>query len=107
MRISNVNPPKHLSLILVLSFLVLHKIYLVMAGIIIALLELNKNYIINLIEIKNKSLDKEQIEINRSFDIETKKIDRKRENNRHSLVEKIEELGYIPSIEKENDTNAA
>ncbi len=78
-----------------------------MAGIIIALLELNKNYIINLIEIKNKSLDKEQIEINRSFDIETKKIDRKRENNRHSLVEKIEELGYIPSIEKENDTNAA
>ncbi len=106
MKYFNLDQTKYLSLILVLSFIVLHKIYLVLAGIIIALINLNKNYIINVIQFKSKISEKEEMRISKSIDIEAETMKIKYKNNKHKLVEQIEELGYIPTIEKGNDTNA-
>ena len=105
MKYFNIDHTKYLSLILVLSFFVLQKIYLVLVGIIIALFDLNRNYIINLIQFHKKASYKKGID--RSINIEPETIDIKNKLNSLNLVEKIEELGYIPSIKKENDTNAA
>ena len=107
MKYFNLKQIKNISLILVLSFFVLHKIYLVIAGIIIALFDLNIDYIINLIKLIKRDSDKEKIGINRLIDRERETKDIKIKDNRLTLVEEIEHLGYIPSIEKENDTNAA
>tara|TARA_Y100001968_G_C19124244_1_gene603441 strand:+ start:314 stop:553 length:240 start_codon:yes stop_codon:yes gene_type:complete len=78
----------------------------VLAGIIIALINLNKNYIINVIQFKSKISEKEEMRISKSIDIEAETMKIKYKNNKHKLVEQIEELGYIPTIEKGNDTNA-
>tara|TARA_B100000965_G_C19406523_1_gene675705 strand:- start:201 stop:431 length:231 start_codon:yes stop_codon:yes gene_type:complete len=76
----------------------------VIIGISLSLYELNKIRIKNLmnfiVESKVISKNKKQSNTNKSSDKELD-IDR----NKLKLVEKIEELGFIPS--KENDSNAA
>ena len=97
----------YLSLLLVLSFILFHKIHLVLAGISLSIYSINSNLINSLI--KNK-IHSKKIEDKTAIDNSTKTIDKKEESLKKdtviSLVEEIEESGYIPSLAKE-DTNKA
>ena len=96
---------EYLSLILVLSFFIIHNIYLEFIGIGLALLSINKKLIIGItntkIEINDKKI-KSNIQKEKSKNLITIK-----EKPILSLVETIEESGFIPSIDKEKDNNAA
>ena len=96
---------EYLSLALVLSFFIIHNIYLEFIGIGLALLSINKKLIIGItntkIEINNKKISS-NIQKEKSKNYITIK-----EKPILSLVETIEESGFIPSIDKEKDNNAA
>ena len=96
---------EYLSLALVLSFFIIHNIYLDFIGIGLALLSMKKKLIINIINtklfIKHKKI-KSKIEKDKSENLITIK-----DKPILSLVETIEESGFIPSIDKEKDNNAA
>ena len=96
---------EYLSLALVLSFFIIHNIYLEFIGIGLALLSINKKLIIGItntkIEINNKKISSniQKEKSKNSIIVKEKPI--------LSLVETIEESGFIPSIDKEKDNNAA
>ena len=96
---------EYLSLSLVLSFFIIHNIYLEFIGIGLALLSINKKLIIGItntkIEINDKKISSniQKEKSKNSITIKEKPI--------LSLVETIEESGFIPSIDKEKDNNAA
>tara|TARA_Y100001968_G_scaffold210511_2_gene193718 strand:+ start:657 stop:959 length:303 start_codon:yes stop_codon:yes gene_type:complete len=97
----------YLSLTLVLSYLVFHNIYAVFIGLTLALLSINSLYIINLkilIERKVKLL-----KINKDIrEKDNKQLKAEsNETNSLSLVELIEELGFIPSSNDEDESNVA
>ena len=103
---------EYLSPILVFSYFFIHKIFLVLIGITFSLYLININMINNLkksinknLVIKNKSkgLNKNDKEI----DSNTINIKSTKENKMLTLVEEIEEFGFIPSIDKKNNSNAA
>ena len=95
---------------LIFSYFVIHNIYLVFIGIIISL------YLINI-----KSIDRVIISINnffikvnseKKFNTKIKVIKNKFYNENYidsnpeqSLVEKIEELGFIPSLDNNDNNN--
>ena len=96
---------EYLSLSLVLSFIFIKNIYLVFIGILIALYQLNQNFLDKfIIKYPIKKAKKENI------------IIKKTENNKKypyndyknlSLVETIEETGFIPSSIDKKDIHAA
>ena len=96
---------EYLSLSLVLSFFIIHNIYLEFIGIGLAILSINKKLIIGLINTKivikdkkiNPNIQKEKLK--NSITIKEKPI--------LSLVETIEESGFITTIDKEKANNAA
>ena len=96
---------EYLSLALVLSFFIIHNIYIEFIGIGLALLSINKKLIIGInntkIEINDKKISSniQKEKSKNSITIKEKPI--------LSLVETIEESGFIPSIDKEKDNNAA
>ena len=95
----------YLSLALVLSFFIMHNIYIVWIGIIISLYTLNINSMNNLIKnILHSKKYEEEIVINKSDETVNES---KNKEKIISLVETIEESGYIPSIDKNNINNAA
>ena len=96
---------EYLSLVLVLSFFILHNIYLELIGIGIALLSINKKLIISIINTKTLIKDK-KIKSNIQKE-NTQNLITVKEKQILSLVETIEESGFIPSIDKEKDNNAA
>ena len=104
----SVNYLDYISLMLILSFFLFHKIYLVLLGIIFSLYSINKYLVLDIInsfkirKSKNK-YNEEEITIIREQD----KIELKNKESEINLVEKIEELGFIPSIDKNDDINAA
>ena len=61
---------------------------------------INKNLVI-----KNKS--KELNKNDKKIDSNTINIKSTKENKKLTLVEEIEEFGFIPSIDKKNNSNAA
>tara|TARA_B100000965_G_scaffold65721_1_gene51480 strand:+ start:431 stop:751 length:321 start_codon:yes stop_codon:yes gene_type:complete len=91
----------YFSLILVLSYIFIHNIYAVFIGIAIALFSINKNllssfnkmffYRTTLTKQFDKLKDRKKVEIQRDV------------KNQVSLVEIIEESGFIPSSENKND----
>ena len=104
MKYINSNLIKYSSLGFVLSYILIHNIYVVIAGISLSLYELNKNSINRL---KSYIIDSKKNNINLRK-IDTKKlstiiINKNAQNLK--LVEEVEELGFIPS--KETNTNAA
>ncbi|MBW3042396.1 hypothetical protein [Prochlorococcus marinus] len=107
---NNLSLFEYMSLALVLSFFVNHNIYLVLIGIIFSLYSLNKKHINKYINIninkyhESKIIDSEVDGLSQS-NYDNKKIIK--QNSDISLVEKIEELGYIPKSDSINDTNAA
>ena len=81
---------EYLSLLLVLSHFIIHNIFLVIIGIILALYLINeKNRILN------KTVTQSKKEISNSTRNKEKVINE--EYSDFILVDKIEELGYIPS----------
>ena len=103
---------EYLSPIFVFSYFFVHNIFLVLIGIIFSIYLININKINNIIKsinkifvIKNESKgsNKNDKEIN-SNTINKKST---KEETKLTLVEEIEEFGFIPSLEKKNNPNAA
>ena len=103
---------KYTSPILILSYFFIHNIILVLIGITFSLYLINININNNL----KKSIDKKFFIINESKDLNKKdkkinsntiNIKSTKEDKKLTLVEEIEEFGFIPSIDKKNNTNAA
>ena len=96
---------EYLSLILVLSFFIIHNIYLELIGIGIAILSINKSDIISIFNPIIVINDK-KIKSNKQKET-SKNLNNIKEKTILSLVETIEESGFIPSIDKNEDNNAA
>ena len=102
---NNIHLIEYLSLILVLSFFMIHNIYLEFIGIGLALLSMNKSFIISIINTKLVIKDT-NIKANPQKET-TKNLININEKSTLSLVETIEESGFIPSIDKDEENNAA
>ena len=102
-----INQLKYLSLGLVISFFFIHKIILVLIGISIALFEiLNKN-IYAYYEHNVKNNNDEDMNLSNKFESETRRVNLDGENKNILLAHTIEELGFIPSIEKNHNIDEA
>ena len=103
---------EYLSSTLVLSYFFIHNIFLVLIGITFSLYLMNINFINRIIKsiYKNIVNKKESIELNaKDTQIETKPINKKstKEDAKLTLVETIEELGFIPSLDNNDEINVA
>ena len=103
---------EYLSSTLVLSYFFIHNIFLVLIGITFSLFLINVNFINRIIKSIYKTLanKKESIELNsKDTEVETKHINKKstKEDTKLTLVETIEELGFIPSLDSHDETNVA
>ena len=103
---------EYLSPTLVFSYFFIHYIFLVLTGITFSIYLININMINNLknsitkyLVIKNESnnLTKNDKEKNSNTII----IKSTKKETKLTLVEEIEEFGFIPCIDKKNNTNAA
>tara|TARA_B100000214_G_scaffold193671_1_gene140168 strand:+ start:630 stop:971 length:342 start_codon:yes stop_codon:yes gene_type:complete len=103
---------EYLSLTMVLSYILVHNIYFVFVGIIFSLYMINKKLINSLTRsIGDNFFTNKLYRLVRKNE-ETKKssstnIDSNKESRDLTLVESIEELGYIPCIDKNNDKHVA
>ena len=104
MKHINSIPIKYLSLGFVLSYILIHNIYVVIAGIALSLYELNKKSInsikIYLVDSKKNNQNLKTNNIKNSSE-----IIRNKNEKILKLVEEVEELGFIPS--KDINKNAA
>ena len=103
---------EYLSAILILSYFFIHNIFLVLIGIIFSLYLININLINKLIGSidKNLLIEKFTIALNKNAKITESSpinIESKEEDTKLTLAETIEELGFIPSIDKNDESTAA
>ena len=103
---------EYLSSTLVLSYFFIHNIFLVLIGITFSLYLININLINRIIEsiYKNFENKKEYIELNeKDTEVETNPINKQltKEDTKLTLAETIEELGFIPSLDNNDETNVA
>ncbi len=103
---------EYLSPIMVFSYFFIHNIFLVLIGITFSLYLININMINNLIKsiYKNSALKNESKELNKNqkkINSNTINLKSTKEDKNLTLVEEIEEFGFIPSIDKKNNSNAA
>ena len=106
------NAIEYLSSILVLSYFFIHNIFLVLIGITFSLYVININFITRIIKSINKNLvnKKESIELNANdTEIKNNPINKQstKEDTKLTLVETIEELGFIPSLDNSDKNNVA
>ena len=101
-----------LSPTLVFSYFFIHNIFLVLIGITFSFYLININMLNNLkksiyknLAVKNESKDLNKNENKINFN--TIQIKSTKEDKKLTLVEEIEEFGFIPSIDKKNNSNAA
>ena len=103
---------EYLSPTLIFSYFFVHNIFLVLIGITFSLYLININMINNLkksinnmfvLKNNSKDLNKNDEELNS----DTINMKSTKKETKLTLVEEIEEFGYIPSIDKNNNTNAA
>ena len=103
---------EYLSPTLVFSYFFIHNIFLVFIGITLSFYLININMINNqqksifknfAIKNESKDLNKNDKEVNSN----TINIKSTKEDKKLTLVEEIEEFGFIPSIERKNKSNAA
>ena len=95
------------SLLLVISFLFLHNIYIVFLGITISLYILNNEFIDRLINKISKHNNKNYRE---TKELKQKNLEKEisiKEECIISLVDRIEESGFIPSQEEDDASNVA
>ena len=97
---------------LVLSYFLIHNIFLVLIGITLSLYLININFFNSLKKSISKNLliknePKDSIRINKV--IKNNYVDMKliKKASKITLAEEIEELGYIPKKGNNNDSNAA
>ena len=103
---------EYLSSTLVLSYFFIHNIFLVLIGITFSLYLINVNFINRIIRSIYKKLvcKKESIELNaKDTEVETNPINKQstKEDTKLTLVETIEELGFIPSLDNNDESNVA
>ena len=103
---------EYLSSILVLSYFFIHNIFLVLIGITFSLYVININFITRIIKSIYKNLvnKKESIELNvKDMEVETNPINKQstKDDPKLTLVESIEELGFIPSLDNSDKNNVA
>ena len=103
---------EYLSPALVFSYFFIHNIFLVLIGITFSLYLININMINNLKKsiYKNLAVKNENEDFNKNekkINSNTINIKSTKEDKKLTLVEEIEEFGFIPSIEKKKNTNAA
>ena len=91
---------EYFSFTLVLSYFFIHNIYLVLIGIIFSLYLININFI-------NKKVDIELNENDKRIKTNSINLKSTKEDIKLTLVETIEELGFIPSLEKNDESNVA
>jgi len=96
----------------ILSYFVFHNISLVLIGIIFSLYLINVDFIISLSKSINNTLIKKNVsryfnKFEKVKDSDVLSYKSGEVDSKLSLVEIIEELGYIPSISNKNDSNAA
>ncbi len=106
------NALEYLSTLLVLSYFLIHSILIVLIGIVLSLYLINYNSIKKFIIFLNDNLvflnsSPESSQKNKEVNSISINIKSDKEDSSLTLVEKIEELGFIPSIEEDNDTEAA
>lgn len=103
---------EYLSPTLIISYFFIHNIFLVLIGITFSLYLININFFNNLIRSmkKNIVIIKSVIESKKNDKL-TKASSMNNESNKDdkklTLVETIEELGFIPSIDKDQEKNIA
>ena len=103
---------EYLSASLILSYFLIHNILLVLIGIIFSLYLININYLNSIFRTVNKNfvIKKSIIDLNKNNKIKksnSRNIESSEEDTQLTLVETIEELGFIPSVNKNDDSNAA
>ena len=103
---------EYLSQTLVLSYFFIHNIFLVLIGITFSIYLININFINRIIKSIYKNLvnKKGSIELNeKDTEIETNPINKQstKEDTKLTLVETIEELGFIPSLDNNDENNVA
>ena len=99
-----IDPMELLSLLLVISFFKFHNIYIVITGASLALYLLNKeNNYESLKTKRNKELNKENFKHKSFIKTAINANISKKENFDMTLVEKIEEYGFIPSLDEKDD----
>ena len=103
---------EYFSLTMILSYILVHNIYYVFVGMIFSVYIINIKLIISLIKsVRNYFFNDilsrlvRQNEEKKNSNSNSK--DSYKENLDLRLIESIEELGYIPSIDKKNDENVA
>ena len=107
-----INLLEFITLILTLSYFYINNILLVLVGISLSLYLINSNFINSLIRSMNRILTtKKQDKISNKKD-EVIRVDYRvnklnGEESRLTLAETIEELGFIPSLDKKEDRDAA
>tara|TARA_B100000579_G_scaffold64592_1_gene47817 strand:+ start:425 stop:745 length:321 start_codon:yes stop_codon:yes gene_type:complete len=96
---------EYISLLLVLSYTLFHNIYAVFIGIAIAIISINKKLLISL----NKTFFYKTLLVKKDDKlIVIKKTEIEKDVKKQvSLVEIIEESGFIPSIDNKDDNIAA
>ena len=103
---------EYLSPTLVFSYFFIHNIFLVFIGITLSFYLININMINNLKKsiFKNLAVKNESKDLNKNdkeVTSNTINIKSTKEDKKLTLVEEIEEFGFIPSIDKKNKSNAA
>ena len=103
---------EYLSPIMVFSYFFIHNIFLVLIGITFSLYLININMINNLKKSINRNLvvrnvSKDLNKNDREINSNTINLKSTKEDKKLTLVEEIEEFGFIPSIDKKNNSNAA
>ena len=103
---------EYLSPTLIFSYFFVHNIVLVLIGITFSMYSININLINNLKKSMNKNFgikneSKDSNKNDKVINSNTINIKSTKEDTNHTLVEEIEELGFIPSVDKKNNTSAA
>tara|TARA_B100000579_G_scaffold134987_1_gene109333 strand:+ start:219 stop:560 length:342 start_codon:yes stop_codon:yes gene_type:complete len=103
---------EYLPATLILSYYFIHNILLVLIGIVLSLYLININFISSFIGSINKTLviKKTNIELNKNYKgtkTNSINVEPNKDDKKLTLVETIEELGFIPSIDKNEESNAA
>ena len=103
---------EYLSPTTILSYFYIHNIFLVLIGISLSLYLINIDFFNRIMRSINnhlvtRKLSKKLNKSDSSKKIVSYNIKSRNEYSTLSLVEKIEELGYIPSIDKNEKGNAA
>ena len=103
---------EYLSTTLILSYFFIHNILLVLTGIILSIYLINISSINRFIKSINKSTvirtaTKDLYKNNNEAKSKSNLRKSREEDSELTLVESIEELGYIPSVKKNNQRNVA